>query len=125
MIYLPLRDDTHDVGLLHDDEILAVDLDLVARPLSKEHPVADLDVEWNELAVIPSGAGPGGDHFALHRLFLCGIGDDDAALRLFFLLDAADKDAILQRSKIHGIPPSESQIKCTVGTLYKRVPTTY
>src|SRR5580692_8413212 len=110
MIHLPLRDNTHDVGLLHDDEVLAVDLDFGARPFSKEHSVADLDVERIELAVIPPGAGPGGDDFALHRLFLCGIGDDDAACRLLFLLNAADQDAILQWSKIHGIPPSESQI---------------
>src|SRR2546421_5576379 len=110
MIYLPLRDDTHDVGLLHDDEILAVDLDFGARPFSKEHSVADLDVERIELAVIPSGAGPGGDDFALHRLFLCGIGDDDAALRLFLLLDSTDQDAILQWSKIHGISSVRAKI---------------
>src|SRR5437763_1244527 len=122
MISLPLRDDTHNVGFLHDNEVLAVDLDFGARPFSKEHSVANLHVEWIELAVIPPGAGPGGDHFALHRLFLGGIGDDDAALRLFLLFDAANEDAILQRSKIHGIPPSEPQISKVISTLHERVP---
>src|SRR5271156_5837394 len=35
----------HDVALLHDQELLAVDLDLGARPLAEQHAVADLDVD--------------------------------------------------------------------------------
>src|ERR1700751_4099676 len=98
-------DDDHDIALLHDDEVLAVDLDLGPRPLSKEHAVADLDIERVEFAIITSRAGPGGDDLAFHRLFLGGIGDDDAAGGLLLLLDATDQHAVLQRSKFHGIPP--------------------
>ena len=47
----------------------------------------------------------GGQHFALHRLLLGGVGNDDAALGLFFLLDAADQHPVLQRTKSHAIPP--------------------
>src|SRR5215813_9548994 len=54
----------------------------------------------------PRAPRPGGNDFALHRLFLGGIGDDNAACRLLFLLYTADEDAILQRSKFHGSLPN-------------------
>ena len=38
-------DHAHDVGLFHDDQLLAVELDLGARPFAEQHPVALLDVE--------------------------------------------------------------------------------
>src|SRR5712671_1140009 len=76
-----------------------------ARPFTEQHPVANLDVERMQLAVVAAASGPGSDDFALHWLFLGGIGDDDPAYRLLFLFDAADQHAILQRSKIHWTPP--------------------
>src|SRR5262249_26483272 len=101
-----LFDHAHDVALLRDDEILAVDFDLSSRPLSEQHSVTDFDIERLKLAIIPPGARPGGNDFPFHRLFLGGIGDDNAACRLLLLLDAADEDAILQRSKFHGVLPT-------------------
>ena len=68
--------------LLHDQEILAVDLDLGARPLAEQDAVAGLDVERDELAALVAGAGADGDDLALLRLLLGGVGNDDAALRL-------------------------------------------
>jgi hypothetical protein len=41
-----LEYDAHDVGLLHDQEFLAVDLDLGARPFAEQHPVTGLYVDW-------------------------------------------------------------------------------
>src|SRR5438477_8390036 len=38
-------EDAHDVAFLHDQEILAVDLDLGAGPLAEQHAVADLEVD--------------------------------------------------------------------------------
>jgi hypothetical protein len=35
-------EDAHDVAFLHDQEVLAVDLDLGARPLAEQHALADL-----------------------------------------------------------------------------------
>ena len=35
----------HDVGLLHDEEVFAVDLDLSAAPLAKQNSVAGLDIQ--------------------------------------------------------------------------------
>ena len=40
-----LADDPEDVGFLHDEEVLAVDLDLGARPFAEQDLVAGLDVE--------------------------------------------------------------------------------
>ena len=73
----------HDVAFLHDQEILAVDLDLGAGPLAEQHAVAGLDVDRDQLAGFVAGAGADGDDFALLRLFLGGVGNDDAARGLF------------------------------------------
>ena len=57
-------DDSHDVGLLHDQEILAIELDLGAGPLAEQDAVALLDVERNERALLialedpPPGISP-------------------------------------------------------------------
>src|SRR5882724_10826081 len=40
----------HDVALLHDEEILAIDLDLGAGPLAEQHLVADFHVQWDQLS---------------------------------------------------------------------------
>src|ERR1019366_6067284 len=45
-----LVDDAQDVAFLHDEQVIAVDLDLGAGPLSEEDAVAGLDVEGGELA---------------------------------------------------------------------------
>src|SRR5690348_9176340 len=88
-------EDTHDVALLHDEEILTIELDLGARPLAEQDAVADLDVERLELAVLVAGAGAHGDDLALLGLLLGGVGNDDAALGLLFGIDALDDDAVV------------------------------
>src|SRR5580704_7516220 len=45
-----LVEHAHDVGLLHNQEILAVDLELGAGPLAEQHALANLEVDWDELA---------------------------------------------------------------------------
>src|SRR3990170_543696 len=72
-------DDAHDVALLHDQEILAVDLHFGARPFAEQHGVTDLEVDGDELAALVAATGANGDDFALRGLFLSGIGNDDAA----------------------------------------------
>ena len=62
-------DHAHDVGLLHDQEFLAVDLDLGARPLAEQHAVADLQVDRDELAALVAAAGTDGDDLALRAAF--------------------------------------------------------
>jgi len=43
-------DHAHDVGFLHDQEVVAVDLDLRPGPLAEQDPVADLDVDRGKFA---------------------------------------------------------------------------
>src|SRR5579885_569891 len=99
-------DDAHDVGLLHDQELFAVDLDLGARPFAEQDDVTDLEVDRNELAVFIAAAGADGDDLALARLLLGGVGDDDAAGGLFLGIDTLDDDAVVKRTELHGSPPN-------------------
>src|SRR5580704_1359705 len=96
-------DDAHDVGLLHDQKVLAVDLDFRARPLAEQHPVAGFEFERLELAALVAGPGPDGDNLAFLRLLLDGVGNDDAAFRFLLALNAADDDAVVQRTEFHWI----------------------
>src|SRR5258707_7409101 len=83
-------DDAHDVGFLHDDEVLTIDLDLGARPFAEQHAVARFDVGRLDLAVLAAQAGADRDDVALHRFFLGVIGDDDPAFGLLLAFDAPD-----------------------------------
>src|SRR5499427_4840636 len=98
-----LFDDAHDVALLHDQELFAVDLDLGARPFAEQHPVADLDVDGDQLAGLVAAAGANRDDLALGGLFLGGVGDDDAAGGLLFGIDALDDNAVVKRTKLHDV----------------------
>jgi hypothetical protein len=54
----PAASSAHDVALLHDQELDAVDLDLGARPFAKRHVVGDRDVDGNEFPSLVAGPGP-------------------------------------------------------------------
>src|SRR5207237_1530296 len=49
-----LIEHAHDVALLHDEVIDAVDLDLGAGPFSEQHAVASLQVVWFQYTVLIS-----------------------------------------------------------------------
>src|SRR5215471_3751877 len=93
-------DDAHDVGLLHDQEILAVQHDLGARPLAEQHAVAALDVDGDQLAGFVAAARADGDHLALRGLLLGGVGNDDAALGFLLGVDALHDYAVVQRTEL-------------------------
>src|SRR6516225_5591583 len=88
-------DDSEDVRLLHDHKLLALDLNLAAGPLAEQDPVAGLDVQGMELAVLAPGASSDRKHLALHGLLLGGIGNDDASGRLLVLLDPTDQGPVM------------------------------
>src|SRR5262249_6397671 len=67
-------DHAHDVGFLHDQEVLAVELDFGAGPFAEQHPVAGLDVGLDDLAGLVAAAGPDRNDFTLRRLLLGGAG---------------------------------------------------
>src|SRR5262249_44027756 len=100
-----LLDHAHDVRLLHDHQLLTIELDLSSRPLAEEDAVTRLDIERVDLAVLATRAGADGDDLALHRLLLGGVGDDDAAGALLFLFDAPDEHTVMQRAKWHCSSP--------------------
>src|SRR5262249_37606078 len=50
----------HDVGFLHDQELVAVDLHLGARPFAEQHAVADLEIDGDELAGLVAAARANG-----------------------------------------------------------------
>src|SRR5712671_4037459 len=75
----------HDVALLHDQEVLAVELDLGARPFAEQHAVADLEVDWDQLAGFVTAARTDRGDFALRGLF--------------FGFDSLDHDTVMQRTK--------------------------
>src|SRR3984893_9522169 len=85
----------HDVALFHDQVLDAVDLDLGARPFAEQHPVAHLDVDGDELAVLVAATGPDRDNLALLRLFLGGVRNDDAAGGLLLGIDALEHNTIM------------------------------
>src|SRR4051794_9242132 len=96
-----LLEHAHDVAFLHDQQLVAVELDLGAGPLAEQHAVAGLDAHRRQLALVAARTRPDGQDLALHRLFFRGIGDDDAALGLLLLVDALDDDSIVQRPELH------------------------
>ena len=96
-------ENAHDVALLHDQELLAIDLDLGARPLAEQHAVADLEVDRDQLAGFVAAPRAHGGDFALRGLFLGTVRNDDAASGLLFGVDALDHDAVVKRTEFHGI----------------------
>jgi len=96
-------ENAHDVALLHDQEIFAIELDLGAGPLAEQHAVADLEVDRDQLAGLVAATGADGGDFALRGLFLGTVGNDDAASCLLFGVDALDHDAVVKRTEFHAV----------------------
>src|ERR1700687_1595 len=96
-------EDAHDVALLHDQQLLAVELDLGAGPFAEQHAVADLEVYRDQLAGFVPAAGTDGSDFALRGLFLGAVRNDDAASGLLFGVDTLDHNAVVKRTEFHAI----------------------
>src|SRR5437016_4491754 len=60
-------ENAHDVGLLHDQEFLSVDLHLGARPFAEQHKVPRLYFGSHAFAVLVQSTRTYGDDFALLR----------------------------------------------------------
>jgi hypothetical protein len=98
-------DDAHDVGFLHDHQLLAIDLDLGPRPLAEEDAIAGLDIERVNLAVLAASPAPTamtspsmGFSWAVSGMMIPPV--VFASCRLRFLFDAPHKHAVVQRSEI-------------------------
>src|SRR5262249_3751136 len=93
-------ENAHDVGLLHDQEFIAIEFHFGARPLAEQHLVAGLELDRDELPGFVATTRANGNDFALHRLFFGGIRDDDATLRLLIRVDTLDDDTVMQGAKL-------------------------
>src|SRR5271169_6492109 len=93
-------DHAHDVRLLHDEEVVAVELHFRAGPLAEQHAVAGFHAHDDQLAVFVAAARTDGDNFALLRLLLYRVGNDDAALGFFLGVDAFDDNTVVQRTEL-------------------------
>src|SRR6185369_15593193 len=61
-------ENAENVALLDDEEILAIEFHLAARPFAKQHSVAGLHIERHDLAAVVPGARSDRHDFALHWL---------------------------------------------------------
>src|SRR6266852_6772948 len=95
-------DDAQYVVFSHDEIFLTIELDLLPRVLAEKDKVTSLDVGLLARAVVLDLANPGGDHLALLRLFLGGVGDDDSADLLFAFLKALNDEAVVEWSDMRG-----------------------
>ena len=96
-----MRQHAHDVALFHDQQLLAVDLDLGPRSLAEQHLVLGLQLQWDNLTVFAARAGTHSDDFALLGLLGGRVGDDDAAGGFRVAFDAPERDAIVQGTEFH------------------------
>src|SRR5579872_6219635 len=104
-----LLDDAKDVALLHDEQFLAVDLDLGAGPFAEEDMVTGFHIEGDEFALLVAGTGTGGNNLAFLRLFLCGVGNDDAPGGVLRGINSTHDDTVVQRAEMHANPPCSDQ----------------
>jgi hypothetical protein len=84
-------DDRQHFILAHDEELLIIKLDLLARILTEQNHVARLDIERYARAAVFYRAGAGGGYGASLRLLLRGVGDNDSAAVLLTLFVTAKR----------------------------------
>src|SRR3984957_10593902 len=96
-------ENAHDVALLHDQQFLTIELDLVARPLAEQHAVANPEIDWNQLAGLVAATRADRRDFALRGFLLGTVRNDDAASGFVFGIDTFDHDAIVERTEFHAI----------------------
>src|ERR1700723_865975 len=94
-----IGENAHVVAFLHDQQFLAVELDLGAGPFAEQNAVADLEVDRDQLAGFIPATRTYRRDFALRGLFLGAVGNDDAALGLLLSIDTFDHDTVMQWAK--------------------------
>src|SRR5690606_5234461 len=98
-----MLDDPENVALLHDQQLLAVDLDLGAGPFAEQDAITGFHIERDEFTLLVAGTWASRDDLALLRLLLGGVGNDDAAGRLLLGIEAAHDDTVMEWAEMHAI----------------------
>ena len=96
-----LIEHAHDVALLHDEVIDAVDLNLGPGPFSKQYDLASLQIDGNLFTVLVAAPRTDGDDLALGGFLFRRIWNDDPACAFLFSVDAPDYNLIMKRTKLH------------------------
>src|SRR6202011_2114528 len=96
-------ENAHDIALLHDQELLAVDLDLGAGPFAEQHAVANLEIDRDQFAGLVTATRTDRYDLALRGFFLGSVRNDDAACGFVFGVDTLDHDAVVERTESHAI----------------------
>src|SRR5206468_4840892 len=94
-------DDSQNLVLAHDQELLVINLDFRATVLSKQNAVADANIQRLARPVVAILAFADGDNLALLGFFLCGVGNDDPAANLLAFLNAAQNHAVLKWPNVY------------------------
>src|ERR1700681_801569 len=95
LLFRPAVNDGQHLVLAHDQVLLAIELDFLARVLAEEDQIARLDIEGNPRALIVHLAVAGRNDPALLRLLFGCVGDDDPADLLLAFFKALDDDPIV------------------------------
>src|SRR5205823_7297354 len=106
---------------LDQDDLFTLELHLGAAVLPIDHAVAHLELERDQLPLLPP-ARAHRDDFALDRLFLGRVGDVQPTLHLLGLLDRPDRHPVGEREDLqlslacscssHGATPPAVLCKC-------------
>ena len=96
-----LFDDRHHIVFFHDQQVFTVDFDFGAAVFTKQHGVADFDVESTDLAVLKMLAVAYGDYFTLAGLFSSRIRNHNTAGRHAFFFHALDDNPVMKRTNTH------------------------
>src|SRR5258708_28140802 len=69
--------DTHDVGLLHDEQFLAIDLHFCSRPLAEQNKVTRRHFRNDALPIVVKSARADREDLAFLRLLLHRVSYND------------------------------------------------
>ena len=94
------------LALLEHDQVLVVDLDLLARVLLVEDAVADRDVHGDALPGVVALARADRNDLALLRLLLRRVRDHDPARQHLLLVQRLDHQAVVQRLQLGSLSHS-------------------
>jgi hypothetical protein len=96
-----LFENGEDVLFAENEVFVVLDLDLGARILAEQDPLAGLHLEGDPLAVLADLAVADGHDLTLLGLFLGRVGDDDAPSNGLLFLLALHQNAVMERTDLH------------------------
>src|SRR5713226_9511357 len=99
-VSLSLQNSEHLV-FAHQQVLIAVQLDLVARVFAEQNALAHLHVERHHFAVFEQFAFSNREHLSLLRLLFRRIGNDDAPADRLFVFHSFHHDAVIERTNFH------------------------